>query len=116
MNKIQNITLLIFIISFSILNNLKSQCVVYRGSSAHYLWRIKIHCVGEGYITSTYSDDFNNWNNPTTPSKLLWARNVSNGGTTNSNCTSSPTNTRLVLDSFLEVIFFGSLKVLLFQE
>ena len=28
MNKIQNITLLIFIISFSILNNLKSQCVV----------------------------------------------------------------------------------------
>ena len=95
MNKIQNITLLIFIISFSILNNLKSQCVVCIeiaplitcGESA-------THCLGEGYITSTYSDDFNNWNNPTTPS-ALWA-NVSNGGTTNSNCTSSPTNTRLV--------------------
>ena len=47
--------------------------------------------LGEGYITSTYSDDFNSWTSPTNPSSL-WA-NVSTGGTTNSNCTGSPTTT-----------------------
>ena len=91
MNKIQYLTLIIFIFSSSILNNLQSQCVVCIEAPPLVTCGESATLLGEGYITSTYSDDFNNWNNPTSPS-ALWA-NISNGGTTNSNCTSSPTNT-----------------------
>ena len=90
MNKIQNITLLIFIISFSILNNLKSQCVVcIEAPPANYLWRIS-HCwervISPQHIQMILITGI-------IPLLHRLMKNVSNGGTTNSNCTSSPTNT-----------------------
>ena len=91
MNKFYYKSLLIFIIFFSFLNTSKSQCVVCVEAPPLITCGESATLLGEGYITSTYSDDFNSWTNPTNPSSL-WA-NVSTGGTTNSNCTGSPTTT-----------------------
>ena len=91
MNKFYYKSLLIFIIFFLSFNKSKSQCVVCVEAPPLITCGESATLLGEGYITSTYSDDFNSWTSPTNPSSL-WA-NVSTGGTTNSNCTGSPTST-----------------------
>ena len=91
MNKFYYKSLLIFTILFSSFNTSKSQCVVCLDAPPLITCGESATLLGEGYITSIYSDDFNSWTSPTTPNSL-WA-NVSTGGTTNSNCTGSPTNT-----------------------
>ena len=46
---------------------------------------------GDGYITSSFSDDFNSWTTPITPNPAVW-NSITPGGTTgNSTCTSAPT-------------------------
>ena len=91
MNKFYYKSLLIFTILFSSFNTSKSQCVVCLDAPPLITCGESATLLGEGYITSIYSDDFNSWTSPTTPNSL-WA-NVSTGGTTNSNCTGSPTST-----------------------
>jgi len=91
MNKFYYKSLLIFTILSLSINTSKSQCVVCLDAPPLITCGESATLIGEGYITSIYSDDFNSWTSPTTPNSL-WA-NVSTGGTTNSNCTGSPTNT-----------------------
>ena len=106
MNKFYYKSLLIFIIFVSSFNTTKSQCVVCVEAPPLITCGESATLLGEGYITSTYSDDFNGWSSPTSPSSL-WA-NVSTGGTTNSNCTDHLLLLVRVQDLPLGVIFGGS--------
>ena len=81
--------LTIFLLSFTTAH---SQCVVCIESPSLITCGESADLIGDGYITSVYSDDFNSWTNATTPNPSLWAM-LSTGGTTNSNCTGSPTTT-----------------------
>ncbi len=56
---------------------------------------------GDGYITSSFSDDFNSWTTPTTPNPAVW-NSITPGGTTgNSTCTSAPTPLLIVVEEEL---------------
>ena len=82
----------IFLIFLSSFNVSKAQCVVCIEAPTLITCGETVNLIGDGYITSSYSDDFNNWTNPTTANPNIWAY-MSSGGTTNSNCTGSPTTT-----------------------
>ena len=89
MNKIQYLTLLIFIVTSSILNNLQSQCVVCIDAPPLITCGESATLLGEGYITSAYSDDFNNnW------SHMKNARNTTSGLVNSKNI-----NPKLALDT-----------------
>tara|TARA_B100000902_G_scaffold399539_1_gene470888 strand:+ start:422 stop:5818 length:5397 start_codon:yes stop_codon:yes gene_type:complete len=91
MNKLLKFISCIFVIIITIKTS-TSQCVVCIEAPSLITCGETANLLGDGYITSIYSDDFNNWSTPTTPNPSLWA-NISSGGTTNSNCTGSPTTT-----------------------
>ena len=46
---------------------------------------------GDGYVTSSFSDDFNSWTTPTTPNPTVWASVTAGGTTGNTTCTAAPT-------------------------